>query len=83
MKGPKHVVETSYVKTTQHYKNGDGSLEGCRQYSDSLLAGRSGDRIPVRARFSAPVQTGPGTHPASYTKGYRVFPGGKAAEGWG
>jgi hypothetical protein len=38
-----------------------------RQYSDSLQAGRSGDRIPVGARFSAPVQTGPGAHPASYT----------------
>jgi hypothetical protein len=29
------------------------------------VKGRSGDRIPVRARFSAPVQTGPGAHPAS------------------
>jgi len=25
------------------------------------------DRIPVWARFSAPVQTGPGAHPASCT----------------
>ena len=32
-------------------------------------AGRSGDRIPVGARFSAPVQTGPGAHPSSYTMG--------------
>jgi len=37
------------------------------QYSDSLRAGRSGDRIPVRARFSAPVQADSGAHPASYT----------------
>jgi hypothetical protein len=26
------------------------------------------------ARFSAPVQTGPGAHPASYTKGTESFP---------
>ena len=32
-------------------------------------AGRSRDRIPVRARFSAPFQTGTGFHPASYTMG--------------
>ena len=30
--------------------------------------GRSGDRIPVGARFSASVQTGPRAHPASYTR---------------
>jgi len=43
----------------------------------------SEDRIPVGARFSAPVQTGPGTHPASYTMGAgSFFPGGKAAGAW-
>jgi len=31
---------------------------------DSLRAGRSGDLIPVESRFSTPVQTGPGAHPA-------------------
>jgi hypothetical protein len=31
--------------------------------------GRSGDRIPVRARFSAPVHTGPKATPASYAMG--------------
>ena len=40
-----------------------------------LRAGRSGDRMPVGARFSAPVQTGPGAHPASYTIGTGSFPG--------
>ena len=47
------------------------------RYSDSLRAGRSGDRIPVGARFSAPVQTGPGAHPASCTMGTGSFPGVK------
>ena len=33
------------------------------------------------ARFSAPVQTGPGAHPASCTMGTRSFPGGKSGRG--
>ena len=45
------------------------------RYSDWLRAGRSADRIPVEARFSAPVQTGPGAHPASCTRGTGSFPG--------
>ena len=36
------------------------------RYSDYLRAGRFGDRIPVRDKFSAPVQTGPGSHLASF-----------------
>ena len=35
------------------------------------------------ARFSAPVQTGPGAHSASYTMGTGSFLGGKAAGGRG
>ena len=53
---------------------GGGQL---RRYIDSLRTGRSGDRIPVKASFSAPVQTGPGAHPASYTMGTGSFPGVK------
>ena len=37
-----------------------------------------GDRISVRSRFSAPVQTRPGAHPDSCTMGTRLFPGDKA-----
>jgi hypothetical protein len=37
-------------------------------------------RIPLKARFSAPVQTGPGAHPASYTMGTGSFPGIKRQE---
>ena len=42
-----------------------------------LWAGWSGDRIPVGPRFSAPVQTGPGARPASYTMGAGSFLGVK------
>jgi len=47
-------------------------------YSDWLQAIRFGDRIPVEARFSATVQTGPGAHPASCTMGTVSFPGVKS-----
>jgi hypothetical protein len=53
---------------------GPGQLS---QYSDSLRAGKSGDRIPAGARFSSPVQTGPGTHPTCCTMGTGSFPGVK------
>ena len=42
--------------------------------------GQSGDRIPVRARFLATVQTGPGTHPAPCTMGTGSFPGVKSGQ---
>jgi hypothetical protein len=43
--------------------------------------GRSGDRIPVGARFSAPVQTGPGAHPASCKMDTVSFPGVESGRG--
>jgi len=48
--------------------------EQLSRYSDSPRVARSRDRIPVEARFSAPVQTGPGAHPASYTMCTVSFP---------
>ena len=47
------------------------------RYSDLLWDGRSRDRIPVWLRFSAPVETEPETHPASYTMGTGSFLGVK------
>jgi hypothetical protein len=46
------------------------------RYTDSLWVGRSGDRISVGVRFSAPVQIGHGAHPAYYTLGTGSFRGG-------
>jgi hypothetical protein len=40
-----------------------------------LRTGRSGDRIPVGARFFAHVQIGSGAHPASCTMRTESFPG--------
>jgi hypothetical protein len=37
------------------------------RYSDWLRAGRSGERNLVGAKFSTPVQAGPGAHPVSCT----------------
>jgi len=42
---------------------------------------RSGDRIPVVARFSAHVQTGPGAHPVSCTMGIVSFSEVKSGHG--
>ena len=45
---------------------------------NTAATGRSGDRIPVGARFSAPVHTGSGAHPASCRMGTGSFPGVKS-----
>jgi len=47
----------------------------------AIPTGRSGDRIPVRARLSVPVQTVPEAHPASCTIDTESFLGVKS--GWG
>jgi hypothetical protein len=51
------------------------------RYSDWLRAGQSGDRIPVGARFSAPVQTSHGAQPASCTMGTGSFTGLESGRG--
>jgi hypothetical protein len=51
------------------------------RYSDWLRTGRSGGWSPVGARFSPPVQTGPGVHPASCTMGTGSFPGVESGQG--
>jgi len=51
------------------------------RYSDWLRAGRFGNLIPVAARFSAPVQTSPGTHSAFGTMGTGSFPEVKSGQG--
>ena len=57
---------------------GAGSVVGI---ATTLRAGRSEDLIPMGARFSAPVQTGPGAHPASCTMGTGSFPRVKSGRG--
>ena len=51
----------------------------------STRYGLNGPRIESQwggARFSAPVQTCAGAHPASYTLGTGSFPGSRAAGAW-
>ena len=61
-----HSLPFGYLETDSQCTSG---LR--KRYSDSIQAGRSGDRTPLVARYSAPVQTGPEAHPASYTMGTR------------
>jgi hypothetical protein len=51
-------------------------------YNNYLWAGRYGVRIPVGARFSAPIQASPGAHPFSCTVSNGSFFWGAAARVW-
>jgi hypothetical protein len=53
----------------------------CSRYSDWVWAGRSRDRIPLGARFSAPIQTSPWAHPTSCLLGTGPFLGVKSGQG--
>ena len=64
----------SELRSSTHLSAGRDTSVGI---ATELRNGRSGDRIPVGVRFFAPFQTGPGTHPASYTMGTGYFPGVK------
>jgi hypothetical protein len=60
------------------YLSGPGSSVGI---ATGYGLGGPGDRIPVGKRFSAPVQTGPGAHPASCTMVIGSFPGVESGRG--
>jgi hypothetical protein len=51
-------------------------------HSDWLWAEHFGDRIPMKARFFAPVQTSPGAHPALFTMCNLPLSTGKSAGTW-
>jgi hypothetical protein len=78
----RHMVNKVSVshKTQTHYhiRNSRpvGFISGSRAFFPSMLyIIFTCTRIPVEVRFSAPVQTGPGVHPAFYTTA-------KAAGAW-
>jgi hypothetical protein len=69
-------------KVTLHFcKRKNGLVKKTTLYLLSLQAGQSGDRIPVEARFSAPVQICTRPHPTSLYNGYQVITGGTEAGG--
>jgi hypothetical protein len=80
---PQSGYSTHTTKTPTHYKTHTHTPKHTLTHTptqtytrphtrDKLyvyLLCRPGDRIPLRARFSVPVHTGPVVHPASWTTG--------------
>ena len=64
---------TIFLRSLHWHGGGDSSVD----IATGLRDRRSGDRIPVATRFSAPVQTNPGAHPTSCTMGTGSLPGVK------
>jgi len=75
----------SFFTTLQNFSTSRCASNNYYYYIDRdwLRVGRTRDRIPVGAKFSAPVQTSPGAHPASCTMGTGSFQGVEAAGAWG
>src|SRR5215468_2552293 len=67
-------IVSNFIVLISPLARGPGSSVGI---ATELRAGRSGDRIPVEARFFTHVRTGPGAHPASCTMGTGSFLGVK------
>jgi hypothetical protein len=65
-----NIIYTKRIHFTINFMHGP---EERVRYSDSLRSRRSGDQIPMGARFSALVLIGPGVHPAFYTIGTGSF----------
>ena len=74
-------VDSNEIRNTNKYEIYMFPIRALFGICDWLRAGRSRDRIPVGARFSAPVQTGPGVHPTSCTVGTVSYPGVKSGRG--
>ena len=73
------VALACILKSGEKYRNCPFETESQQNFcygltEKSLRAGLSGDQITVGARFSGPVPTGPGAHPASYTMGTGTSP---------
>ena len=69
-----HLPVTGFASLISHHQTVHGSI-------NSMITSLQ-SQSPVGARFSAPLKTGPGAHPASYIRVSNLFSGGKAAGAW-